>query len=1626
MHRTASNPARHPVPWARSTITLALPLTVALAACGSDNPPPGEVYRNGSGALQESRLGASLGGTTLQVSMPVTKLAGEHVAMTLSARVLDLTKDGEPVVASASRVVDQVQPTETHVLELTGLPDGLDRSKTAGYVIAWSVKLPKGELRGRKSLYAALGKLEVQLKGSTDIPESGTVPFRIIVRDPDSLAPKSGAEVSAVLEGADGAAPTALFSGVTDDEGEYLALLALPAGVEEGAVRVDVRAGDAEAWARANARIVHDRKLSLSTDKTIYKPGQTIELRTLALAGADKTPIAGEEVIFEALDGKGNKVFKRRATTDDFGVASMRLPTDTEVNEGEWTLRAELGTVRTEKKLPVQRYNLPKMKVAVTTEREFALPGDVITGRVDARYVFGLPVTNAQVQLALQLSDGSVLQSSSASTDENGLLSFALNVPTTLSGEQLEEGRLAVVVAAEVTDGAGQKETGAAALPLARSELVIKALTEAGALVPGVENIVYLMVGDPVGRPISATLTIDGAGPLAPLTTDAEGVAELRFTPAADATTVDLTITARDGASRSHARSLSLAARASGLVLVRTDSAVYAAGDTATVRVIAPRTIARVYLDVFQGAAGLESRTVDLVDGEGEVLFAIDREMRGVLLFDAFALAGSGSVIRGAARVLVDPEDRLDISLVSDQAEYAPGEDARVTVTVRDAAGAPQVASLGLTAVDEAVFALGGEPDDDLRAFFNLDRKVIPSDLRVLGRSPAELFSARDPASEERFARLMFAAAKNVATPGVDYNSIREELPAVKTSVETKVKRDVVTFLKTLMPEANRAAQSGDFGEEFARDFVEPLAKRLLDPFGQLYRASLGENGQWYMLNFVSAGVDESFGTADDVSVQMYYQWIGWGDAASVDADGDWLAGGFDDGAEAFPGAPPAPNAGQGPTRDAGEAGEKAGAVKVRSDFRETVFVSPTLITDATGRATVSFPLADSITTWRMTAHGSTQNGKIGAARANFRTFQDFFIDFDVPTTLTKGDVVELSAVVYNYLSTPANVAVTLEPAPWITILSGAEQTVALGPSEVRSVKFTIRAERAGTHQLSLRGSAGDVADALVREARVMPDGVVEDQSFSDQINGTREHVITVPADAVEGGTRVSLTLTPGFGAEAVSGTEALLGEPTGCFEQTTSTAWPNTMVTTYLDTTGQMTPELRETAIGLVTRGYQRLLTFESPTGGFNWWGDNDPGNRILSAIMLWHLKDMEPVIETDPAVRDRTLAWLLSTQRADGSWPSGDALHAGNETLGTSDIRTTAFIAWALAHTGWADQAVERAATWLRANQPDASDLYANALAANALAKIAPRDAVTSTLLSRLDDLKVGAGDGRVKWPTETPSWTGTSGDVAAIETTSLVAYGLMQADAYPENAAGAMRFIIANKDAVGSWYNTQATMNALRALLAAASPRGSDAEGALTITVNGQVLPAVAITREDGDVYREVDLTGYVHAGDNVVKVEMAGTGDLSYRLSRRAYRPRAAVTPGASELALTVSYDRSTVNVGEMVRANVSAVYTGAGVRDQVIVRVGRAPGFEPRGEDLAAIVADGRAERFEVDERSVTFYMMGVQANVARDLSFQFVPTIAVEALAPPSVIYAYYEPSIRSELAPIAVTVRAP
>jgi len=89
-----------------------------------------------------------------------------------------------------------------------------------------------------------------------------------------------------------------------------------------------------------------------------------------------------------------------------------------------------------------------------------------------------------------------------------------------------------------------------------------------------------------------------------------------------------------------------------------------------------------------------------------------------------------------------------------------------------------------------------------------------------------------------------------------------------------------------------------------------------------------------------------------------------------------------------------------------------------------------------------------------------------------------------VPTHLTKGDVITLPAVVYNYLDEATNVTVSLQPDSFFTVVGSTSQQLNLGPSEVRSATFRRillinahggNAEPLDRAQRRLRGEGRDV-----------------------------------------------------------------------------------------------------------------------------------------------------------------------------------------------------------------------------------------------------------------------------------------------------------------------------------------------------------------------------------------------------------------------------------------------------------------------------------------------------------------------------------------------------------------------
>ena len=277
-------------------------------------------------------------------------------------------------------------------------------------------------------------------------------------------------------------------------------------------------------------------------------------------------------------------------------------------------------------------------------------------------------------------------------------------------------------------------------------------------------------------------------------------------------------------------------------------------------------------------------------------------------------------------------------------------------------------------------------------------------------------------------------------------------------------------------------------------------------------------------------------------------------------------------------------------------------------------------------------------------------------------------------------------------------VQLELESGDWFTPLGETTASVALAAGEVRSVRFPVRVEEVGSQTLTVHATGSSAADAVARSVRVVPDGLAVPLAQSGSLaTGSQSLDVSFPANAVAGSQQLYLDVFPAFLSQAVSGLDSMLQVPSGCFEQTTSTTWPNVLVTHYMEQTGQITPEIQLKAESLISAGYQRLLTFEHQGGGFSWFGEQDPAPFLsVTAFGLMEFADMASVQEVDAAMLQRTQSWLAAQQTADGSW---DGDQSEFFTFQTSSLRNTAFVVWALASAGYTGPELQRGLDYMKA---------------------------------------------------------------------------------------------------------------------------------------------------------------------------------------------------------------------------------------------------------------------------------------------------------------------------------------
>jgi uncharacterized protein YfaS (alpha-2-macroglobulin family) len=711
---------------------------------------------------------------------------------------------------------------------------------------------------------------------------------------------------------------------------------------------------------------------------------------------------------------------------------------------------------------------------------------------------------------------------------------------------------------------------------------------------------------------------------------------------------------------------------------------------------------------------------------------------------------------------------------------------------------------------------------------------------------------------------------------------------------------------------------------------------------------------------------------------------------------------------------------------------EASPGVHVRSYFPEALYINPEIITDRNGNASISIPLADNITTWRMAMLASTQHGALGSATSSLKVFQDFFVDLDLPVTLTQGDQVSIPVAIYNYSEAKGDVHLQLNSGDWFSLVDDtAQKSVSVDAGHVGGSQFTLEARRIGKFKLTVSAQLSGTskrADVVVREIEVVPNGREQSMVFNGQLESAVSNNLEFPPSSIPDASKIFVRLYPGPLSQIMEGMDSLLRMPGGCFEQTSSSTYPNVLALDYMKRTKKLTPEVHAKAEGYIANGYQRLLTFEVPGGGFSWFGQA-PANKILTAYGLMEFYDMSKVHDVDPRLIQRTQQWLAAQQLADGSWkPDTSFINEGATNRYNSDVlRITAYIAWSLGNTGYQGPAIEKASQFIHSHLSAKMDAYTLAVLGNFTVDYGKDRDLTRQAMQLLLDARTEKGE-QVWWSAEETSVYATRAS-ATIETTGLAVQALLKWGQASGTARKALSYITAKKDATGAWGSTQATIMALRALLLASEKGTADVRGTVEIVINGKAAGKLTLTPDNNDLLHQFVFTDIDANGTNVVELRFEGSGALGYQAAGQYFIPWDE-RPENEPLSISVNYDRTKLAQDDIVAATAIVRNNLTKTAKMVMVDLGIPPGFDLLTEDLqdyqekSASRKSGRLEKFNLTATQAILYFDSFAPSDTTELRFRLRAKYPIRARTFQSRVYEYYDPEVNSVARPVQLDVR--
>ena len=567
----------------------------------------------------------------------------------------------------------------------------------------------------------------------------------------------------------------------------------------------------------ASLQVDSGATLFLETDKPIYKPGQKVMMRVLTV-GPELRPLTGD-VTIEVQDAKGSKVFKETVATGEYGMATLDMPLSNEPNLGIWKITARSGESITELDVRVEEYVLPKYEVTVDLPKEWVLPDEKITGRIDAEYTFGRPV-KGEVEIVASRYVGVWEDFATLTRQIDGSESFELPPVHYVAGVPAGRGMGNVNLDVTVREkSTGYEETTTRLLTVAESPVNLHLVSESSVFKPSLPFSFIVVTETPDNKPVDKRVTVylqyvnddlEQIEARERRVTTRNGTAILTVEPPEDA--VGLMVEANtDDAWASLEMRASYSPSGNFIHVVQESPVGLNVGDTARFKVHTTKETTNLYYEVVARGKVVFSQ----ISGSPEISFTVTPVMApgGRLL--VYQVLPGGEVAADYIPFNVAAVYPHQVQAGFGKEEVKPGESVDINVETQ---GPAQV---GLVAVDRSVFILAENRLNLQQVFNELERLYMQPQAELHDVRIYQGFTARGAMEAFKDAGVVVMTNKDVPD-GKEYQSQRmfgqavaEAMGGVMVQKEMAVMEAAPAAMATPAPVAV-SADGGGATEELA------------------------------------------------------------------------------------------------------------------------------------------------------------------------------------------------------------------------------------------------------------------------------------------------------------------------------------------------------------------------------------------------------------------------------------------------------------------------------------------------------------------------------------------------------------------------------------------------------------------------------------------------------------------------------------------------------------------------------------------------------------------------------------------------------------------------------------------